>query len=291
MAKPKLFIGSSTAAVDAGIVRAFADSLSNAAACVPWNDAPEFSDLGSKSTLDALRVAINEYDYAVFIFSADDTLFRNHDKKQKFATPRDNVVFELGLFIGVLGPDRVVSYLHSSGDKVWVLSDMNGISMPRFEFPDDRHEQISCVNKATGGLIQSIGENGFRPLFLNIVYSWGFSSGDQAFRVRLNAVKVNEANISKFRICLAARIHDEEDEKKDEAVVFSEPRDIPKRVTENIPLSVSGFPRHIPTDETNIRIQGYILLIPTGVDITKLETLGSAEEEGCRIVQTPFVER
>lgn len=57
----------------------------------------------SKSSLDSLQRALPKYQFAVFIFAPDDiTTMRD----AAHATVRDNVIFELGLFIGRLGAER-----------------------------------------------------------------------------------------------------------------------------------------------------------------------------------------
>src|SRR6266581_1877693 len=57
----------------------------------------------SANYLDSLIKAIEASDFAVLILTPDDLMqSRNHES----AAPRDNVVFELGLFMGRLGRDR-----------------------------------------------------------------------------------------------------------------------------------------------------------------------------------------
>ena len=62
-----------------------------------WNQGTIFG-LGT-ATLEALEQAVLAYDFAVFVFSPDDEL-QSRGKVKPVA--RDNVVFELGLFIGRL---------------------------------------------------------------------------------------------------------------------------------------------------------------------------------------------
>jgi len=58
----------------------------------------------SSNTLDDLLTALKDFDFGIFVFKPDDiSIIRN----SKVNTVRDNVIFELGLFIGKLGKQRV----------------------------------------------------------------------------------------------------------------------------------------------------------------------------------------
>ena len=98
MPKPCVFIGSSSEQLP--LARAFAQCLRRDAIVTVWDEG--VFNLGS-STLDDLLRALDEYDFAVFIFSADDLIRIRHTEKP---TVRDNVVFELGLFMGRIGKHR-----------------------------------------------------------------------------------------------------------------------------------------------------------------------------------------
>jgi hypothetical protein len=57
----------------------------------------------SETAIESLETVAEEVDFAVLVMSGDDVTVRG---KTKAVTPRDNLVFELGLFIGALGRDR-----------------------------------------------------------------------------------------------------------------------------------------------------------------------------------------
>lgn len=63
--------------------------------------------------------------YAIVLFTPDD-LGRAKDKNNLQPRPRQNVIFELGFFIGKLGRDKVV-VLHKVVEKFEMLSDFNGV--------------------------------------------------------------------------------------------------------------------------------------------------------------------
>ena len=74
--------------------------------------------------LESLESAVDESDFAIAVAHSDDlTLFRGAD----WPTPRDNVVFELGLFMGRLGRKRAI-LMEPREDKVKLPSDLSGIT-------------------------------------------------------------------------------------------------------------------------------------------------------------------
>jgi predicted nucleotide-binding protein len=74
--------------------------------------------------LESLESAVDESDFAIAVAHSDDmTLFRGQD----WPTPRDNVVFELGLFMGRLGRKRAI-LMEPREDKIKLPSDLSGIT-------------------------------------------------------------------------------------------------------------------------------------------------------------------
>ena len=74
--------------------------------------------------LESLEGAVDDSDFAIAIAHADDmTLFRGKD----WPAPRDNVVFELGLFMGRLGRKRAI-LREPREDKVRLPSDLAGVT-------------------------------------------------------------------------------------------------------------------------------------------------------------------
>jgi predicted nucleotide-binding protein len=57
----------------------------------------------SAGTLESLVAALDDYDFATLVLTADDLLERRNASGR---SPRDNVLFELGLFMGALGRGR-----------------------------------------------------------------------------------------------------------------------------------------------------------------------------------------
>ncbi len=92
--KPTLFIGSSNESLD--IAYAIQENLDDCSEPIVWKqglfDVSEF-------VLESLLDALDDADFGVFVFAADDlTKIRGQEMK----TTRDNIIFELVLFVGRL---------------------------------------------------------------------------------------------------------------------------------------------------------------------------------------------
>lgn len=103
-----------------------------------WRDV--FKERSGSTPVEVLVDVIEEYDFGVFLLAGDDIVTL---RGQKASSARDNLIFELGLFIGRLGRDRtfalipddlnmhVPSDLAGIGLDVWVTGDTNPSSAVR----------------------------------------------------------------------------------------------------------------------------------------------------------------
>ena len=96
--KPRLFIGSSSE--NLGVAYAVQENLEAVAEATVWNQGV-FSP--SKFNLESLASALFETDFGVFVFAPDDIVSMRGDQH---SAVRDNVIFELGMFVGRLGRER-----------------------------------------------------------------------------------------------------------------------------------------------------------------------------------------
>ncbi len=122
--KPRIFLGSS--GKQAKLVQALTRGLADVADVEPWTAV--FNP--GVSTLDRLVELTHEVDFAAFVFALDDwTTNPSDETAQGQASPRDNVVFEAGLFGGALGMRRTF-ILHAKGAKL--PTDLLGMTAVRY---------------------------------------------------------------------------------------------------------------------------------------------------------------
>lgn len=123
--KPRIFIGSSVEGLL--IARKIQASLSEQFAVEIWNQGTIFG-LGTQ-TLEALENAVREYEFGIFVFTPDDELISKGEKKN---VARDNVIFELGLFIGKLGRKRAF-IIKPSGTAIALPTDLAAVTVASYD--------------------------------------------------------------------------------------------------------------------------------------------------------------
>ena len=112
MDKPRIFLGSS--GKQEQLLQALERGLQDVAHVEPWTT----SFNPGTTTLERLLELTREVDFAAMVFARDDwTTVGTTAAESGQASPRDNVVFEAGLFGGVLGMRRTF-ILHANGAKL-----------------------------------------------------------------------------------------------------------------------------------------------------------------------------
>src|SRR5215475_11175989 len=124
--RPRIFLGSS--GQQEKLLQALTRGLQDIADVFPWTSV--FNP--GVSTLDRLVELTREVDFAAFVFAQDDWTSKgaSTDVASGQASPRDNVVFEAGLFGGALGIRRTF-ILHANGAKL--PSDLLGLTAVRYD--------------------------------------------------------------------------------------------------------------------------------------------------------------
>ncbi|MCZ8514517.1 nucleotide-binding protein [Paenibacillus filicis] len=132
--KPKLFIGSAKESIP--LAAAVHEALRHYAEVSPWY-AGTFNAMNY--TMEDLEAELGVSDYAVFICSPDDVVLY---REKLVLAPRDNTVFEMGLFWGKLRRGRVFFLVPQTAERTFggeriqnfhLLSDMQGLTLLTYE--------------------------------------------------------------------------------------------------------------------------------------------------------------
>ena len=83
----------------------------------------------SQGTLESLLLAIDRFDFAILVLTPDDLAVSRGSSK---SVARDNVIFELGLFVGAIGRDRTFM-LYDRANPPELPSDLAGITAAVFQ--------------------------------------------------------------------------------------------------------------------------------------------------------------
>ena len=151
MDKPRIFLGSS--GKQAKLLQALTRGLEDIAHVEPWTT----SFNPGTTTLERLVELAHEVDFAAFVFARDDWTSANAGASPAAesgqASPRDNVVFEAGLFGGTLGMRRCF-ILHANGAKL--PTDLLGLTSIRYGEAVTAAE-IKTINQKLRAAIESGG--------------------------------------------------------------------------------------------------------------------------------------
>src|SRR5688572_28562984 len=171
MSKPRIFLGSSTK--QAKLLQSLTRGLEDVAHVEPWTT----SFNPGTTTLERLLELVHEIDIAAFVFARDDWTINSPPASDPAgsgqACPRENVVFEAGLFGGVLGMRRTF-ILHASGSKL--PSDLLGLTCVRYGEAATTSE-MRVVNQKLRKAIENEGRvTGIEALW------WQFSLTERSSR-------------------------------------------------------------------------------------------------------------
>ncbi len=147
--KPRLFIGSSAESLD--IAYAIQENLEHDCESTVWTQG--VFDLSS-SVLDSLLQVLDRFDDAVFVFAPDDLVIIQGNKN---AAARDNVVFEMGMFIGKLGKAKCFFIVPRSTSRLHVPSDLLGITPLEFNPGREDGNLVAALGPACNRMRRAMG--------------------------------------------------------------------------------------------------------------------------------------
>lgn len=137
MNKPTVFIGSSSEGLE--IAQAIQYQLQNDAIVKIWNEG--IFNL-SHGILESLINSLDNYDFAILILRGDDKVL---SKGTTYNATRDNVLLELGLFLGHIGRSRTFMVFDKNNSPA-IISDLSGITFATYD--SNSNDLITSVGPA-----------------------------------------------------------------------------------------------------------------------------------------------
>jgi Predicted nucleotide-binding protein containing TIR-like domain len=149
-------------------------------------------------TLESLVKKLDAIDFAVLVLTADDLVQSRGELKP---APRDNVLFELGLFIGGLGRERTFMICDRSV-KIKLPSDLAGITPATYEPPESSGWQaaVGPASTAIADTIKRVGRRQDRGIRVQIVGGFFMDIGGQG--LHLNVTNAGTKAIPPYKIAL-----------------------------------------------------------------------------------------
>jgi hypothetical protein len=147
MARPSVFIGSSSEGLD--IARNIRDQLKADAEITIWHE----GNFGlGRGTLEDLVTALSKFNFAILVLTPDDM---SESRDEKLPSPRDNVLFECGLFMGRLGRERTF-IVYDADNAIKIPSDLAGIKLATYRGKRQDNNLLAAVGEAADEIRKAI---------------------------------------------------------------------------------------------------------------------------------------
>jgi hypothetical protein len=267
--KPRIFIGSSSEGLKiAEKVKLF---FENDYDCYLWTD-----DIFkyNENFLETLMKEANLFDFGFLVFTKDDYTV---SRLKNFDSPRDNVVFEYGLFLGRLGRERAYFIVDK---EVKLPSDLLGITPVTFKC--EKQNGFFCKNKGQFNLDENslteslaklkkqidekvhLGVLSMLPsTVLAIGYFENFVAPVCEYLSSGNAVEVNGTSYSQFKFKIILPSNLDSDIKKRANAFYKKKQFEPLR----IPSSGRQYPLYVAIDtENNLLVLSDMPTTLSGID-------------------------
>ena len=154
MFRPSVFIGSSSEGLP--VAKAIREKLKAEAETTIWYEG--VFGLG-QGTLESLVNALDNFDFAVLVLTPDDMV---ESRDQTWQSPRDNVLFECGLFMGRLGRNRTFIVYDKACD-IKLPSDLAGITLAAYSSTPQDSDLFSAIEEACLPIRSEINKSGPLP--------------------------------------------------------------------------------------------------------------------------------
>lgn len=229
MIKPKLFIGSSSEELP--LAEKTRDILQSDFDVTIWNESvwdTAVFKINQNFLADLLKASL-QFDFGILIGTNDDkVIFRGKEVMQ----PRDNVLFELGLFTGRLGTSKCAFLIDK---EVKLLSDFNGLTLAYFD---------KTVNDSFTNAVKGIKEmflaspddeiNFFPSATLASVYFVNLIAPVCRFIIENNGFTVKEMHYKKCKINVI----------------------VPDKISDDVNLQFEKLKSQIPTENVTFKYAG-----------------------------------
>ena len=150
--RPSVFIGSSAEGL--AVAQAIQVNLDHACEVVLWSQGVFGLSTG---TLETLVATLDTFDFAVLVITPDD-MITSREKEQN--APRDNVLLELGMFIGGIGRERTF-FVYDRDADLKLPTDLAGVTPATYQRHADGNLQAS-LGAATTQMQNAINSSGRR---------------------------------------------------------------------------------------------------------------------------------
>ncbi len=174
--KPRIFVGSSRESLD--IAYAVQENLDHDAEVTVWTQGVMRV---SRDTVANLQATLHTSDFGVFVLGPDDMVLSRNTES---LAPRDNVIFELGMFVGYLGIERslIVKPRIEGALSVKLPSDLAGVSLGEYNAQRSDGNLRAALGPATSAIRTEI--RGFvsaaEPALLDAAHLSGLRMGSRA---------------------------------------------------------------------------------------------------------------
>ncbi len=140
--KPKIFIGSSSRDKALSIAQSIKNNLFNDKdangnskyTLHMWN---EGLFKAGKANIENLESILNNHDYGIFVFYGDDEIYNREINGKSQEIPRDNVIFEYGMFMGKYTRSKVFFVIPRPKGNLKIMSDLLGITALEYDANDE----------------------------------------------------------------------------------------------------------------------------------------------------------
>lgn len=190
--RPMVFIGSSIAGLP--VAKAIQVELQYCAECVIWSQGVFGLSEGS---LESLVKALRTYDFAILVLTPDDLVTSNGNTNP---APRDNVLLELGMFIGSLGQKRTFMVVDRMA-KLKLPTDLAGITPATFQMPEGGTMQ-SAVGPACTEIESTVKRERTIERGPRITISGFYTSNDQFAGIGFRITNVGEEVLPPYQVCI-----------------------------------------------------------------------------------------